>query len=181
METLSLIKDTPVPTILIIGGLLFLLLSVANQLGGKITVEKKRQNLAIVIGAVLTLLGIFLYFIPANQTTTTYAPEIKGVTIRESIEDDGLVVYQEINFIDKDGDTNYVKWNIIALSDPAQREFINITNGNVNTFSEEQAQGASTLAEWHCQGRIYTIELEVTLFDASGNRSEPYSYSIVCK
>lgn len=183
MDTLTILKDTPVPTILIVGGLLFLLLSIVNQVGGKIKVTSKRQNVSVVIGVVLLLLGIVLYFIPTTglKTQTTNAPTITGVTIRESTENDGLVIYQEINFTDSDGDTNYIKWDLVDISDPSERQFIQITNGTVNAMTDEQKKGTFTLGTWHCEGRVYKITLEATLFDASGNRSQPYQYSIDCK
>jgi hypothetical protein len=45
MEILSALRDTPVPTLLIIGGMFFLALAVVSQLGGKIEVPKERQKI----------------------------------------------------------------------------------------------------------------------------------------
>lgn len=61
---LAALKDTPIPTILVVAGIAFLLLSVAGHLAGKIVVSPERQRWAALIGGVLTVLGISLYIIP---------------------------------------------------------------------------------------------------------------------
>jgi hypothetical protein len=58
------LKDTPLPTILVIAGLVFLLLSMAGQLIGHITVPPERQRWAAVTGGMLLIMGIGLHVIP---------------------------------------------------------------------------------------------------------------------
>ena len=183
MEFLAVVKDTPIPTVLVVGGLIFLVLAVVTQVGGKIKVASKRQNLSIVIGIILLLLGIGLYLVPNAKTNLQNgnAPTITGVTIRESNENGELVIRQDINFIDKDGDTNYVKWELANLSDPSQNKYIQITNGTVSALLDEQKTGSHTTGTWHCQGRIYVATLVVYLLDRNGNISEPYRYTIECR
>jgi len=183
MEFLSFLKDTPIPTLLVFGGFVFLILAIVSHIGGKIKVASKRQNISIVIGIVLLLLGIGLYLIPsvAPNLQKSDVPTITGVTTRESNESGELVIHQEINFFDKDGNTNYVEWELVDLSDPSQRQYIQITNGVVNSLFDEQIKGTYTVGTWHCQGRIYVATLDVYLLDRSGNRSEPYRYTIECK
>jgi hypothetical protein len=65
-DILVAVKDTPLPTILVIAGIMFLLLSIANQLVGKIAVPPERQRWAGAIGGVLLVLGIALNFIPGS-------------------------------------------------------------------------------------------------------------------
>jgi hypothetical protein len=67
-EILSALRDTPIPTILVVSGVLFLLLSVADQFAGKISINPARQRLAVVIGSVLIILGISLYILPSATT-----------------------------------------------------------------------------------------------------------------
>ena len=43
------LKGTPIPTILAIAGIVFLLLSIAGQLAGRIAVPPKRQRQAAII------------------------------------------------------------------------------------------------------------------------------------
>lgn len=71
-DIFSTLKDTPIPTILVVSGILFLLLSVANQFAGKISIDPARQRLAVVIGSILITLGIGLYILPTAPT-----PEIE--------------------------------------------------------------------------------------------------------
>jgi hypothetical protein len=56
------IKDTPIPTLLIVGGIAFLLLAIASQLGGIIAVPPERQRWAAVIGSGLIAIGIIADF-----------------------------------------------------------------------------------------------------------------------
>ena len=51
------LKETPIPTILVIAGIAFLLLSMAGQLIGHITVPPERQRWAGATGIALLLAG----------------------------------------------------------------------------------------------------------------------------
>ena len=55
------IAGTPVPTILIIAGIVFLLLSVAGDIGKRISVETKKQKLSGIIGGIMLTLGLAVY------------------------------------------------------------------------------------------------------------------------
>ena len=63
-SAIAALKDTPIPTILVVAGIVFLLLSIAGQLAGKIAVPVERQRLAAIIGGVLIVMGITLHVIP---------------------------------------------------------------------------------------------------------------------
>jgi len=182
VEILTVLKDTPIPTILVVGGIFFLALSIVTQIGGKIKVSRKRQNTSIAIGAVLLVIGIALYLIPApgNGPGASDAPTILGVTIRQTHEGDQLVIYQEVNFYDEDGNTNAVEWELIDLSDPSQREYIDIHNGVVDAPPELQKIRAQVTGTWYCEGHSYVATLAVTLVDLEGNRSEPVRYTVDC-
>lgn len=207
MEYLLLIKDTPVPTLLIVAGIVFLFLSIVPKIGDRINVSSKNQKSSMIIGVVLLLLGIGLYLLPADDPPTPITasstetgseidteagsdtgsesdsepPLITGVTLRENLEKGRLVIYQDINFIDKDGNTNDVEWELISLSDQSQLQYIDITNGAVNTPRRDQIQGSYTTGTWKCDKHKYVATLEVTLLDKDGNKSEPYQYTIECK
>ncbi|ASC72719.1 hypothetical protein XM38_036770 [Halomicronema hongdechloris C2206] len=79
-EIIKAVSDTPLPTLLVVGGLFFLLLSVASQVGGQIQMSPKRQITAGLIGLFLLSLGITLSFIPdtppVSRTTTPTEPEV---------------------------------------------------------------------------------------------------------
>lgn len=77
METLSVLKDTPIPTLLVIGGIVLLILSIASKVGGKIEISSSRQNISIALGIILLLIGVALYLIPtanpkSNDTNSPY-------------------------------------------------------------------------------------------------------------
>ena len=62
------IQKTPIPTILIVAGLFFLLLGFVTKLGGFIEVASEQKRLAIPIGLFVLIVGLFLNFIPTRNT-----------------------------------------------------------------------------------------------------------------
>jgi hypothetical protein len=61
---LGALKETPIPTILVVAGIVFLLLSIAGQLAGRITVPPERQRQATIIGCLLVVVGVALHVVP---------------------------------------------------------------------------------------------------------------------
>ncbi len=66
---LTALKDTPIPTILVIAGILFLLLSIAGQLAGRIAVPPERQRQAAIMGCLLVLVGVAVHVVPPRLTS----------------------------------------------------------------------------------------------------------------
>jgi hypothetical protein len=183
MKILTVLKDTPIPTVLVLSGFFFLILSFRTQNGWKIKVSSKRQKVTVAIGAILLFFGISLYLFPtmADNFGLVSPPTILGVTIRESHEGGELVYYQEVKFYDDDGNTNSVEWDLVDLSDPSQRQFIHLQNGVINDLPAIQKIRSTTTEAWYCEGRSYVATLEVSLSDRDGNRSKPVRYTIECK
>jgi hypothetical protein len=69
-----MLKDTPIPTILVFAGIGFLLLAVAGQLAGRIAVAPERQRGAAVIGGVLLAAGIVLHVVPQAKRPLPGSP-----------------------------------------------------------------------------------------------------------
>ena len=63
-ELLSAINDTPVPTILVVAGLAFILLAFAGRFMGRVEVRPERQRWVGITGAVVLLVGISLSMAP---------------------------------------------------------------------------------------------------------------------
>lgn len=59
---LAAVFNAPLPSLMVVAGLFFLLLAIVSQIGGAITVSPERQKISVVIGAVLLVLGLFLHF-----------------------------------------------------------------------------------------------------------------------
>ena len=81
METvIKAIQDTPIPMILILAGLLFLLLGFVNKLGGIIEVSSEQRKLTIPIGLLVLTIGLVLNFIPSNNNPSNpaYIPPTYG-------------------------------------------------------------------------------------------------------
>lgn len=74
MEWITLLKGTPVPTILILAGIFFLLLAVAGGIAGKINILPGRQSISLAIGVTLLIVGIVIYLVPTPAPTSASAP-----------------------------------------------------------------------------------------------------------
>jgi hypothetical protein len=61
---LGALKETPIPTILVVAGIVFLLLSIAGQLAGRITVPPEQRRQATIIGCLLVVVGVALHVVP---------------------------------------------------------------------------------------------------------------------
>jgi hypothetical protein len=61
---LALLKDTPIPTILVLSGVVFLFLALAGQIAGKLEVPPARQKWAAAAGVVFLGAGLLLYLAP---------------------------------------------------------------------------------------------------------------------
>jgi hypothetical protein len=183
MKILTVLKNMLIPAILVAAGIIFLTLAMRARSGGNNQAPGRRQYISIAIGIVLLLFGIslFLFLTARDSPGAAGPPTILGVTIKASHEGGELVYYQEVNFYDEDGNTNAIERNLVDLSDPSQRPYIQIQNGVINDVPEVQMIRSSTTETWHCYGRVYVATLEVSLVDEDGNRSKPVRYTIDCK
>jgi hypothetical protein len=175
--------DSPIPMLLVLTGIFFLFLPTATQIIWKIKLPGRQQKTSSAIATGLLLFGLSLYLISAlgDNLGATSPPTIMGVTIRENHESEELVYYQEINFYDEDGNTNMVERELVDLSDPSQRQYVQIQNGVVDDLPQIQKIRSTTTETWYCEGHIYVATVEVSLVDRDGNRSEPVRYTIDCK
>ena len=75
MEELVLaLQNTPLPTILVVAGILFWLLSLSGGFVGKIAIPKTRQSQAAIIGTIMLLLGITVHIIPVTRVALNSTP-----------------------------------------------------------------------------------------------------------
>lgn len=71
IEILKTLKDTPLPIVLVIGGLIFLLIPFIQKITTKeVGFEMTNQVLAGFIGLLLLIIGIGLYFIPSGTAVS---------------------------------------------------------------------------------------------------------------
>jgi hypothetical protein len=82
LEILKTLKDTPLPIVLVIGGLIFLLIPFIQKISSKeVGVETTNQSFAGIIGFVLLVTGIGLYIVPSGTTTSTPPTAIPPVVV----------------------------------------------------------------------------------------------------
>lgn len=98
VEVLTVLRDYPIPTLMIVGGIVLLVLSVATNIGDKVQVSKERQKWSWIAGILLIFLGSMFYFIqpapesenelptavPTSRPTAT-ADEIVAATVAPTL------------------------------------------------------------------------------------------------
>lgn len=70
-EILISLYDTPIPAILVIGGVVFLFFAYVNKIGGDIQTDPKNKRSMIKIGSILIIVGIGLYAAPVILQTSS--------------------------------------------------------------------------------------------------------------
>ncbi|MDP1615023.1 MAG: hypothetical protein Q8L68_04430 [Methylococcales bacterium] len=74
LEIFKILRDTPIPIVLVIGGLIFLLVPFIRRVSDKVEVETTNKGLAGFIGFSLLVMGIGLYVIPSLAVTPSTPP-----------------------------------------------------------------------------------------------------------
>jgi hypothetical protein len=180
----------------------FIILFVGGAIGSLIVastiIEKKGNQSAGLfesifgsfLGALLAIaVGNFSYFtlillklmsfISPNQgafSTAYRTPEITNVELVEDWEEGNLIVYQQIAYIDRDGDAQKTDYEIVDSTNDS----VYMNDGVIRTPGYEQRLGALTTGTWYCDQDEYTVTLQVSIIDAAGNKSPPYRYTVRC-
>lgn len=71
---IGLLKDTPIPTILVVSGIIFLFLALAGSVAGKLEMPPARQKWSAVASVVLLVSGLLLYILPASPEAAATSP-----------------------------------------------------------------------------------------------------------
>ena len=71
IELITKLGDTPIPTILVITGIVFFFLAIGGQFGAKIITNRIKQKHAGILGAIFLVAGLTLYLIPGILTPST--------------------------------------------------------------------------------------------------------------
>lgn len=80
MDTLvAVLKDTPIPTILVVSGIIFLFLALAGSVAGKLEMPPARQKWSAAVSFVLLTTGMLLYITPAAPQSGV-PPSREGVS-----------------------------------------------------------------------------------------------------
>ncbi|UFS61380.1 hypothetical protein LOH54_06865 [Sulfurimonas sp. HSL-3221] len=68
IDLFSKLSDTPIPNVLVISGIIFLLLAVAGKVGANLSIPPNRQKTAALIGSILLTGGIAMFVVPSSST-----------------------------------------------------------------------------------------------------------------
>jgi len=93
MEVFRAVIQGPLPNILVVGGIIFLLLSVVGKLGARIVIDPSKQRFAGYIGVLLLIVGIGLHLVrpelgkPEQPIRPVIHPEPGGQAQIKEVED----------------------------------------------------------------------------------------------
>jgi len=137
-DLLASLKDTPLPLLLILAGLFFLLLSVAAKVGGAIEVSPSQQRIAIPIGLSLLTVGIILN-LQAPQTAGNPSPTVSTLQDKSSKCERFLAIGRDLNWkvVNQDGIVNAGTLQVISVRKDAKEweaEQTTQTKGNKKLF-----------------------------------------------
>ncbi len=117
--------------------------------------------------------------IPSRPTPVNPIPVIDNVNLRyEGSQSGGVTAYWDISFHDADGDVNYINYKVIDVTPPTD---VVVNGGSVDVSSDAQQNGSIMITgRWSCNGAVYNITFSAILYDAAGNQSDPYTYTMTC-
>ena len=79
MDTLiAVLKDTPIPTILVVSGIIFLFLALAGSVAGKLEMPPARQKWSAVVSFILLTIGMLLYVLPGSREVDIISTSPQG-------------------------------------------------------------------------------------------------------
>lgn len=87
IKFIKLLADTPVPTIFVVAGLLFLFLAIGGRFGAKIVTDRVKQKYAGILGTILLFAGLALYLIPLilpKPPETVVVPNVVGLPLEKA-------------------------------------------------------------------------------------------------
>lgn len=111
-----------------------------------------------------------------SKRTVAGTPIIQSVSLREDSSSGSKIIFQDISFIDNEGDVTRVDYKIVSSTISG----LLVEGGTLDIPSSLQKLGTSFTGEWGCGNESYSVTLEATLTDRANNHSEPYNYTMVC-
>lgn len=169
---LAAFKDTPIPTILVVAGILFLLLAIAGQLAGKIAVPPERQRQAMIMGGLLLAVGIALHLAPPRLPSTPTPPgPPPGQTAAVSPVDIGGTWYGERDVVyafDQHGkDVAFTAKNPQTGLDASGRGTIDGRQLTITTYQTNRPSTGRATGEVSEGARQMTLTVEDSLLGRS--------------
>ena len=120
-EIVQAITETPIPTILVLAGVLFLLMSVADRVSAHLTIPESRKKQAMLLGLMMLAGGVALNVLPgvsgpgaelANVPAAQEAPEAPAVALASVPE---AVDWQAMSWAMMD-DAQKAHWSTLGWS-----------------------------------------------------------------
>lgn len=110
----------------------------------------------------------------------TNAPAITDLQLRYDTASGLVVIYQDVFFYDPNGDATIIDWELLSVVG-GNPDDITITDGTISIPPVQQRAGAVVTGAFTCPADFTgRLNMDVTLEDASAQRSNTISYSMDC-
>lgn len=110
VDAIRALADTPVPTILVVAGIVFLLLSVADKLSAQLSVPDQRRRHAQILGGILLVIGVALNLqpgLPPAPESSATASESQGSTLLAETRTDWMTANDYQGVWKRESDRGY--------------------------------------------------------------------------
>lgn len=148
-DIIKAVADTPVPTILVVAGIFFLLMSVASKVSAHLSIPENRKKQSLLLGVGLLLGGVVLSFVPALEQSDAATAEAAAAVKQTPANWD--VAWGEMDEEDR------VLWSKLGWTEEDW-------NNDARPVSYEKAFGALTPAQ---QDAVMKLGFTPAQWDAS--------------
>jgi hypothetical protein len=114
---------------------------------------------------------------PSNQPPIQYSPTITDIKTRKLGTSPNQTVYADIYFLDNDGDSNRITYEVIGSAANVRK----IEEDLIAVAANEQIAGTFVTVKWDCLGTGYVVTLNARVLDNKGNQSNKFPLVFDCK
>lgn len=159
LEIIKVLQSTPIPVLLIVGGLFFLLLGFVTKIGGVIEVSPEQKKWTIPIGLMILTIGLVINFTP-NHNQNNGNGAIQANCQSEQKCWDGL--HEVAQVWDVNSAKNYLS-KLEKSNDPCTAKFAKIFGEELNKEGSEGFKNINNIKrsisqESNCQLPIKSFE-----------------------
>jgi len=115
---------------------------------------------------------------PSNQHLPTQSqPVITEIKTRKLGTSPNQIIYADIYFYDRDGDSNRVDYEVVGSAANIRK----IEEDVIAISANEQIAGTFVTVQWDCLGTGYIVSLNAIVLDNKGNQSNKFPLVFDCR
>ena len=151
LDLLYELRDTNIPNVLVIAGIVFLLLAVAGKVGANLSVPPNRQKIAALVGSILLISGIAISMVPP------------GLKLRDGVQKVTVENTPSMPPIHPQDDNNYMTEDSIKLA---------IENASQHEVRAKRYFDTTTLKMYYEGEALRSVQAAINLLEQYGEFRE---------